>query len=238
MRVTTALWGLCASPRSENSTPRQEVQGPPPRAAPYLPGVLPVLHAAGVLAWAGRASLAAAAGLGGSRRNAAGRGHGRRVMQEDALAAPPRPQVVVAGLGPRLQARLLGAPRLAGLAPLLGRQLGLVGAAGAPGAGRSQGRTWLPQPLLGPQQPGRRPLPHLDLALRVGVLELRACTWVREGLWTGAPGPPLPTQPLWPPGERPQPSPPAGDDITVGGFNLSRGRNLRPRGGGLPAACL
>jgi hypothetical protein len=153
--------------------------------SPYLPGVLPVLGTTGVLAWAGGTAFAAAAGLGGRCGAAGGRDHSCGIVEEDTLAATSSPQVIVTGLGPCLEARFLGAPQFPGLASLFHSQLGFVRAGGAwaPGArcGYGQGGARLPKSLLGPQEPSGRLFAHLDLTLRIGVLELRAWMWEEVG---------------------------------------------------------
>lgn len=78
-------------------------------------------------------------------------------MEEDALAAAPVPQVVIAGLQPELKAQVLGGFKLLQLAAFLRAQLGLVSAPrrGVQAAGGLAGRdaAGLQRPLLAAQQP-------------------------------------------------------------------------------------
>lgn len=78
-------------------------------------------------------------------------------MEEDPLAAAPVPQVIIAGLQPKLKAQVLGGFKFLQLAAFLRAQLGLVSAprSGVKAAG---GLAWrdaagLQRPLLPTQQP-------------------------------------------------------------------------------------
>lgn len=129
---------------------------------PHLAQLLPLLPLAALLFGAHGGPLSAAprfgdgGGAGGRRGCQHGRGRGG-VVQEDALAAAPVPQVIVAGLQPKLKAQVLRGFKFLQLAAFLRAQLGLVSAPrrGVKAAG---GLAWrdaagLQWPLLPSQQP-------------------------------------------------------------------------------------
>lgn len=78
-------------------------------------------------------------------------------MEEDALAAAPVPQVIVAGLQPKLEAQVLRGFKFLQLAAFLRAQLGLVSTPRC-GVNAAGGLAWweaagLQRPLLPTQQP-------------------------------------------------------------------------------------
>lgn len=126
--------------------------------------------------------LGAAGGFGQEAGGALGRRGGGRgvgsggIVEEDALAPPARPAVLVAGLQPEVEAELPGGARL----PRLATTLAHLGPAGAgvllERAHRGQQGQLRGRPL--PVQQRRELLSELDVALRVGELKLGA--WKRR----------------------------------------------------------
>lgn len=78
-------------------------------------------------------------------------------MEEDPLTSAPVPQVIIAGLQPKLKAQVLGGLEFLQLAAFLRPKLGLVSTARS-GVEAAGGLVWwdaahLQWPLLSPQQP-------------------------------------------------------------------------------------